>query len=379
MKSSTKELLKFFTHPIFYIPISLIFFLEIFLRTGIYDSFLKPLSYAANINRIKSIVKNSSIDPNVLVVGTSVPYQGLLLNDLNDYSKKDQVNVVFQSIATQGAFLVTQNMLLNYTLRERDNIKYMIHFADLDFPWQQRYDLELANRSMLAQFDISETISILKEYEYIIKPEDYRFFYIKILTYQKDLRDFFLNPLGRFKSLSKSRKQLSQDYSFINNNDYALGYYGSTLEECINNAIKGIPYFKDNQQITDEPHRTAVLDTCKMANYDPYYDPGRLTWENLFYIRLNHLYQTAFKNGLKIITILPPYSIFMQKTRDEKKAQFWVETIHKIDPNIIILDHRFVLDDDKNLFYFYDTIHLNRVGAEKYTQIFYKDIIKFIK
>ncbi|GIX42654.1 MAG: hypothetical protein KatS3mg129_2387 [Leptospiraceae bacterium] len=377
MKSDWKELKRFFTHPLFFIPILIPFLLEIILRIGLYDSLLKPLSYAANIKRIQHIIKYSSIDPQILIIGTSVPYQGLLLDHLN---QKANNNIIFQSIATQGAYLTTQTMLLKYTLKHRENIKYMIHFADLDFPWQERYDIELANRSMLAQFPINETISLLKQNQYKLKIEDYRFFYIKILTYQNDLRDFLLNPYGRLKSITRFKKQFNPDYAFINNNYYSIGVYGTTIEECIQNAFKGIPYFdKNKKQITDEPHRTAVLDTCRMANYDPYKEPGRATWEYLFYIRLKNLYQFAINHNIKIITILPPYSIFMKYARDDKKANFWIQTIKKIHPEIIIRDHRFVLDDKNNLFYFYDTIHLNRIGAEKYTELFYNDIIKLIQ
>lgn len=378
MKSDWKELKKFFTSPIFYVPLFIVLSLEIFLRTGLYDSFLKPLSYAANIKRIKKIIKESEIDPNVLIVGTSVPYQGLLLDKLNEQSKKDKQNIYFQSIATQGAYITTQTMLLKYALTYRKNIRYIIHFADIDFPWQERYDLELTNRSMLAQFNINETISLLKEVHYILKPEDYRYFYIKILTYQNDLRDLVLNPYNRIKSITRFKKSFNPNYVFINNNDYSLSSYGDTVEKCIENASKGIPFYKNNKQITDEPHRTAVLDTCRMANYEPYFEPGRTNWENLFYLRLKKLYEIAQKNQIKIITILPPYSVFMKNARKELKAKFWIETIHKIDPKINILDHRFVLDDEKNLDYFYDTIHLNRLGAEKYTQIFYADVLSKI-
>lgn len=378
MRSDIKELNKFFFSPIFIIPISIIFILEIFLRTGIYNSILKPLSYTANIIRIQNIIKKSEIDPNILIVGTSVPYQGILVPFLNEESKRLNKPYVFQSIATQAAYLVTQTTLLEYTLEYKKNIKYIIHFADMDFPWQERYDLEIANRSMLAQFDLNHTLSLLNQFEYRLKGEDYRFFYIKILTYQNDLRDFLLNPYNRIKSLFRFKKNFDVNYAFTNNNYYSLASYGNTVEECIQNSSIGINYYKNNQQITDEPHRTAVLSTCKMAGYDPSLEAGRYTWENLFIKRLNNLYQNILSKNIKLITILPPYSIFMEKARKEEKAKFWKETIKNIDPEIHIIDHRFVLDDSENLYYFYDTIHLNRMGAEKYTQIFFKDIQKYL-
>lgn len=367
-----KELKKFFIHPIFFIPVGMIFLLEFFLRIGIYKEILKPLSYAANIIRIQKIIDSSKIEPNVLIVGTSVPYQGLLLDQLNEYGKEKKL--IFQSIATQGAYLDTQTLLLDYSLRRKKEIQIVVHFADLDFPWQQRFNLELANRSMLAQFPIDEVLELLKQNQYKISGEDYRFFYIKILTYQNDLRDLFLNPYQRLKSIIRHKKNWNPDYPYINNINYSISVYGSTLEECKKNAYYGIPFYVNNIQITDEPHRKAVLDTCKIATYDPYLEPGRNIWENLFFIRISNLYKRILEKQKKLIVILPPYSKFMENAKKKEKADFWIQKIQSISKEISVINLQYVLDDEKNLDYFYDTIHLNRKGAEKFTKIFFNEI-----
>lgn len=112
-----KELLRFLISPFVLIPLSILLALEIFLRTEIYKNLLKPMSYAANIIRIQHVITNSKIDPRILIVGTSVPYQGLLLDKLNEYGKEKKIT--FQSIATQGAFLDTQTLLLKYALQKK--------------------------------------------------------------------------------------------------------------------------------------------------------------------------------------------------------------------------------------------------------------------
>lgn len=371
--SNLKEIKQFFTHPIFFIPIGIIFLLEFFLRIGIYKEFLKPLSYAANIIRIQKVIDSSKIEPNILIVGTSVPYQGLLLDHLNEYGKEKKL--IFQSIATQGAYLDTQTLLLDYALRKKEKIQIVVHFADLDFPWQQRYNLELSNRSMLAQFPIEEVFELLNQNQYQISGEDYRFFYIKILTYQNDLRDFLLNPYQRLKSIKRHKKNWNPDYSYINNINYSISVYGTTLEECKKNAYYGIPFFMNNIQITDEPHRKAVLDTCTIATYDPYLEPGRTMWENLFSIRISNLYKRILERQKKLIVILPPYSKLMQNAKKKEKTDFWIHKIQSINKEISIIDLQNVLDDENNLEYFYDTIHLNRKGAEKFTKIFF-DVIQ---
>ncbi|MFN3603493.1 MAG: hypothetical protein ACK4UJ_02150 [Leptonema sp. (in: bacteria)] len=371
------ELNKFFRSPIFSIPIGIIFFLEIFLRTGIYNNFLKPMSYAANILRIQKVIQTSPIEPKVLIVGTSVPYQGLLLDQLNEYGKAKKL--VFQSIATQGAFLDTQTMLLQYTLQKKKSIQFIVHFADLDFPWQQSYQLELSNRTMLAQFPIQEVIPLLKKNQYHLSDADYRFFYIKILTYQNDLRNFLLDPFGRIKSIARNKKNWNPNYNYINTQYYAISAYGTTIEECKRNAYYGIPFYKEGKQITDEPHRRAVLDTCKMAEYDPSLELGRNTWESLFFLRLSNFYQLALQNQKKLIVIIPPYSILMVNARKKEKVDFWIKTIEKIHKEIPIINLQFVLDDKQNLDYYYDTIHLNRKGAEKFTKIFFDSILPYAK
>ncbi len=113
-----KELFRFFTNPVFYIPLFLIIGIEILLRTGIYENILKPQSYLANVLRIKKIIKESRITPQILIMGTSIPYQGLLLNKLNQYSDYFK----FQSVATQAAFLETQYALLKYALENQKGI-----------------------------------------------------------------------------------------------------------------------------------------------------------------------------------------------------------------------------------------------------------------
>lgn len=371
-----KELVRFLISPFVLIPLSILLALEIFLRTEIYKNLLKPMSYAANIIRIQHVITNSKIDPRILIVGTSVPYQGLLLDKLNEYGKEKKIT--FQSIATQGAFLDTQTLLLKYALQKKSSIQYIVHFADLDFPWQQRYELELSNRSMLAQFPLKETIPLLKNNLYKISNEDYRFFYIKILTYQSDLRNFVLHPYDRLKSISRNKKNQHPDFSYINSSYYAISVYGKTIEECKKNAYYGISFYKDNIQITDEPHRRAVLDTCKIAEYDPSLEPGKSQWENLFFVRLSNLYRVAMENHKKLIVILPPYSKFMLHARKKEKSDFWIQSIQKISKEINVLNLQFVLDDENNLDYFYDTIHLNRTGAEKFTKYFFDSLLTYI-
>ncbi len=241
--------------------------------------------------------------------------------------------------------------------------------------------MEVSNRSMLSQFNISFVLELLKNYHYELSFEDYAFFYIKMIQYKADLKDFLLNPFSRLKSIKKHRIKFNEynDYAFVNDSRYAISVYGKTVEECIENSKKGISFYKEGLQITDEPHRRAVLDTCRMAIYDPFYSPNKFFSEKLYELRLTALYKFIIERDLHLIAIIPPYSDLAPHLKKEDKFNYLKNLIHSIDRKIIILDLRNSLSDEKNLEYFYDTIHLNQMGAEIFTEIFYSEIDRILR
>jgi hypothetical protein len=374
----SSELWKFLKSPVFYFPAGLVLALELFLQSGLYNAVLKPESFAFNVNRIRSVVKQTSYRPNVLIIGTSVAYQGLLIPDLNQAARDSGLR--FQSAATQAAMIETQHALLRDLAPSLPGLRWIIHVAEIDFPYQARHELESANRSMLAQFPREETLQLLKEHRFRLTPRDYAFFYLRTLTYQSDLRDFLLNPPRRFKSLARQRKKEIPDVVYLNQNRYAISAYGSNPEECEKNAIRGIPFFDDSgRQVTDEPHRTAVLDTCRNAGEDLRAKPGGNTWRTLFFHRLKKLHEEARKHNLRLVTVFAPYSEMMAPAHDPERIRVWQEEFAKAGYYSDIIDLRYTLDGPDNLSLFYDTIHLNRQGAERFTGIFYRRVEEFLR
>ena len=104
-----KELKKYLIDIRFLIPAGFLLFFELFMQSGLYKYMLKPKSYAANITNIVNTVTKSKIKPNVLILGTSVAYQGINLPHLNSLLEKD--GLVVQSGATEGAMLITQHLI----------------------------------------------------------------------------------------------------------------------------------------------------------------------------------------------------------------------------------------------------------------------------
>ncbi len=374
----SSEFWKFLKSPIFYVPAGLILGLELFLQTGLYRRVLKPESFAFNVNRIRTVVKETSFRPNVLILGTSVAYQGLLVPQLNQAAGDNGLR--FQSAATQAAMVETQHALLRDLAPALPDLRWIIHVAEVNFPYQSRHELEPANRSMLAQFPRGETLQLLRENRVLLTPRDYAFFYIRTLTYQGDMRDFLLNPPRRLKSLARQRKKEIPDIVYINQNRYAISAYGQSSEECTKNAIRGVPFINEQgEQITDEPHRTAVLETCRMALDDPRSRPGENTWRTLFFLRLKNLHAEARRHNLKLVTVFAPYSVMVKPARDPDRIRVWREELAGEGYFPDIIDLRTTLDGPDNLDLFYDTIHLNRKGAERFTTIFYSAVEDYLQ
>ncbi|MBW7857571.1 MAG: hypothetical protein H3C43_04590 [Leptonema sp. (in: Bacteria)] len=341
---------------------------------------LKPESFAYNINRIRNVVRHTSYKPNALILGTSVAYQGILTPNLNKLAAKYGTSLRYQNAASQGALIETQHALLRDLAPSLTDVKWIIHVAEVNFPYQTRYELEPANRSMLAQFPRATTIDLLKEQQFVLSPRDYGFFYLRTLTYQGDLRDFVLNPPRRLKDLARAKKKMVPDTVYLNRNKYSIEVYGKTAAECTDHSLHGVGFFDTatGEQVTDNPHRTAVLDTCRMALDDPKQKLGADTWRSLFFERLKSMHAEARRNNMQIVTVFAPYSEMVLPARQNDRLTMWQDELSKGDYFPYIIDLRNSLDGPKNLSYFYDTIHLNESGAEKFTEIFEEAIRQFL-
>lgn len=111
-----KEYIAFIKDSKFWIPVLILVGLETVMQFGCYKPFLKKNSYAANVSRITDHVleKQKEFDPDVLVVGTSVAYQGLSIPILNQELSSLRKKV--QSIAIPGTELIVQDLAVLKTL-----------------------------------------------------------------------------------------------------------------------------------------------------------------------------------------------------------------------------------------------------------------------
>lgn len=369
------ELKKFLKDPVFLLPLAFFLLFEMFLQSGMYKIFLQPRSYADNVNRIVRITRSSDVNPRILILGTSVAYQGIqvpLLNEkLSENSQTADLQV--QSGATEGAMLETQHMIFRAIHGSMPELETIIHVADPNFAWNARYDLEIANRSMLAQFPRRDAFDILDQHEYRLSRSDISYFMLGVLTYQMDLRNFILDPAGRIKSLS--RRWRDADYVYINEQEFSIAdFYEDSLEQCIETARQGIPETQDGRQVTDRHHSNAVLQTCLMARNDPVNTPGAGQWNDLFFRRLAKFHNEMRSEGYRIITVFAPYSDIVQHLNSDDRIDLWHQHLAKIQgDDIDIWDLRDSLGE-RNGHFFYDTIHMNRKGAEAFSEVLYQKI-----
>ncbi len=368
------ELIKYLKDPRFYVPVLFLVGFEAFMQTGIYRKILEPDSYAYNVNRAVRIMRESKVRPDILILGTSVAYQGVQIKTLNE-KWLSKAGLAAQNAASEGAKLGTQHLIYKAVKKDLPRAKVVLHVSEVTFPWTARRSMDQPNRSMAAQFPRGMVFDHLKAYDAELSPGDYSFFWVRSLTYQKDLRKFILDPPWRFKKIKRRERKFHPDYVHINSSLYGMDAYpAKDLRDCVEVARKAagrIPRDKNGKRMSDEHHRNAVETTCRIGLSDPRDEPGSDQWVRLYFKRLKVFYDEIHRDGRRVIVLFPPYSDLVRDLNHDSRVAFWKKHLARIcGPNRCpVMDMRRVLDGPENASYYYDTIHLNRKGAEKFTDI----------
>ena len=375
------ELKKFLTDIRFLIPAGFLLCFELFMQAGLYRHALKPKSYAANVNNIVNTIANSKVKPNVLILGTSVAYQGVNLPYLNLLLEDEGLRV--QSGATEGAMLITQHAIFKNIISSIPDTKIVLHFSEVSFPWTARYTLDVSNRSMLAQFPRKQIFKMLADYEYEISSSDYSYFLLKSITYRADLSDFITSPLYRIKLLSRENKNRDVDFPYENTYVYSMAVLNAkSLDDCVTNFPVNMPEINENGvRITDRMHMEAMYRTCRLAMHDPMDNPGGQQWKDLYFKRLKVFMDDVSTRNIHAITVFPPYSELIVDSKEKLRLSIWekkLEEIRKGKPGVVI-DLRRSLDGPDNNSLYYDTIHLNREGSLRLTEHLAEALKEIIK
>ncbi len=338
--------------------------LEICMQFGCYKVFQKKSSYAWSVNHITDNAINSlpKLRPNTLLLGTSIAYEGLSSEILNE--KLAKYGYVIQSIAIPGAELIVQELALRKILEEPNEIKYIIHVNELPLPWVDRMELLDATLSMISEFNRFDSIRKLHEDRYEVRVADYLYMLFKWVSYRRDIADFILSPDKRIKDIGKElNKNKDSFYSYRNEYLPSMTLYNfKTLEECIKKSspVSIIPIHSDKY------HKDALFRTCNLVKDTKLpIEKNNLTY--IYKIRLKNLYDFIRSKNIKIVNIYPPVPEYLEIEDYKKRIYFWnTEYSDTLSENIYDLSD--AIPHENNSDYYYDMIHLNKKGMEIFTE-----------
>ena len=380
-KESTglRALLLYAKDPRFYVPVAVLIAVELFMQFG-YRDYLDPQSYADNINRITATVKSSQIKPDLLVLGTSVAYQGIQVRALNE--RLGPLGITAQSGACQGAKLMTQHAIYRSLRSDLPKLKYVVLVSEVSFPWTARRHIDEPNLSMISQLPRRVAYGITADYGMKLAFPEHLYLNVRSITYRRDLRAFALSPLKRLKRLHRRNLEPPSPYVYENREIFRMSAYkAQSLDECMENARRGIPpRGPDGQMITDRHHRNAVLQTCAVGRDDPMSHPGGPQWTRLFFNRLALMHAEIRRDGSIPIVVFMPYSDLIRDLNADHRLTVWKNYLGRMygKDEFHLLDLRRSLDGPRNGDYYYDTIHLNSYGAARFTEILSRHLIELI-
>jgi len=397
------EFNKFYKDKRFLLPIVILLAFEVFLESGIYTPYLKKNSYAANINRISNhvIAKKETHNPDILVLGTSVAYEGLSPKILQDVIEPTGLKI--QSIAIPGSELIVQHMVSKKLLKEFPNVKYLVYVGEVTMPWVSQTGLGLPTLAMISEFPRTEVIPLLKEFEYestfkvpVLEKEfsthygfsDMSYVLFKTIAYRRDINDLILDPGKRIKYVVRDRANPNTNFYYYENDhtERMSSYDFQDLNDCVNKTRDfNNPPFPENSNIE---HKKAIFDTCALSistinHLEPAMNaPTADTfYTNLYFKRLSYVFDNYIKRDIKVLTVFAPYSYTMGKIGGKPKMDVWNKEIASLlkDHSRGILNLQDLFDGGDSNRYCYDTIHLNKDGMELFSRALGEHILKEIK
>ncbi len=397
------EFNKFYKDKRFLLPIVILLAIEVFLELDIYTPYLKKNSYAANINRISNhvIAQKETHNPDILVLGTSVAYEGLSPKILQDVIEPTGLKI--QSIAIPGSELIVQHLVSKKLLKEFPNAKYLIYIGEVTMPWVSQTGLGLPTLAMISEFPRREVIPLLKQFEYVstfkvpvLEKEfsthygfsDMSYILFKTIAYRRDINDLILDPGKRIKYVVRDRANPNTNFYYYENDhtERMSSYDFQDLNDCVNKTRDfNNPPFPENSNID---HKKAIYDTCALSistinHLEPAMNaPTADTfYTNLYFKRLSYVFDNYIKRDMKVLTVFAPYSYTMGKIGGKPKMDVWNKEIASLlkDHNRGVLNLQDLFDGGDSNRYCYDTIHLNKDGMELFSRALGEHILKEIK
>ncbi len=363
-----KAIKDFFLNRQMGIVLFVLIFIELLFRWGLYTPYLKRNSYAANINLVTNQVTlaKKDLEPDVLILGTSIAFEGISLRLLNEELKSKNTKV--QSIAVRASELVVQHAVLKKYLESFPKVKVLVHIIEPGMAWVDKDELTEPTLSMLSEVDPIQSFRYIKDFEYKPIGSDYLFLALKTVAYRKDISDFIVNPQDRLKALA--RKKPEEDaYPFVYENpqlESIEGYGLQGLEDCVS-RLPGENRIPEN---SNPDHKRMVYETCVVSFSIPR-DPSKTDRTERYFRRLKKNYTLLQDRNIKIINVFAPYSNLLRAYSPKERMQVWREGLQEAlgDKQVLdAIDMQDSLGSGDNGQYCYDMIHLNKKGMELFTK-----------
>ncbi|XDD56112.1 hypothetical protein AB3N62_18670 [Leptospira sp. WS4.C2] len=372
-----KETISFLTDKKLVVAILFLLIFEILLQFGFYKPYLKKNSYASNINRVTEHVlsKRDVLDPDILIVGTSVAFEGISVRLLNEKLQKSGWKT--QSIAVRGSELVVQHRILEDYLTKFPNVKIILHVMEPGMAWVDRKNIVEPTLAMLSELGNLKAISTVHEFEYDLEISNYLFLMFKSVAYRKDLSDLVINFNERLKSILRTNKSPNTNpWDYENDHPESIEEYKLTsVEDCLNRLALHLPI--EIPKVSNQDHRRMLVETCGVASVVPQ-DSNATEDTKRYFRRLQKMYNFIGSRNIHIINVFAPYSDVIRKVNNEGRMKVWKDGLTEALSPYQTLDEMDLQDSlgISNGKYCFDLIHLNEAGMKEFTRILATELEK---
>ncbi|MDF3820348.1 hypothetical protein P3G55_10580 [Leptospira sp. 96542] len=359
--------------------IIILFLFELILQMGFYKPLLKKNSYASNINRVTEhvIEKKNILNPDILIVGTSVAFEGISIRILNE--ELSQTGLKAQSLAVRGSEILVQHRILEEYLDKLENVKVIIHVMEPGMAWVDKSETVEPTLSMLSEIGNFQSALELKKFEYEPTIPNYLFLIFKSIAYRKDFADLIINFNERIKSVVRQNKNPNLNpWDYENDHPESMQpYHITSVDDCLNRlSAQGDPTIPP---ASNADHRRMLFETCGIANIVPK-DSAKTPETDRYFRRLKLMYEPVLKKNIKIIHVFAPYSHVIREFNGEERMRVWqdglveslapYQKLHKLD-----LQDSLGSDTSK---YCFDLIHLNEMGMKSFSRILGQKLVEEI-
>ena len=369
-------MIQFFLHRKFWLPIVLIIgiavVLELLLRLGIYDDFIKPRSYLGNaVYREKALQDFGLENVHWITIGDSRLDWGIEHEKILKLQKDKGINHLRMSFESSN-FLALQST---------------VEWSMANMPNLEGIFLGVGENNFGHYDDVSKQYNVAWPFRNFINYDDFKYFHpnfwkfsylsrFALYVYFFDIKELFQKSMVRFKQISHYQsKEHSDIFSFKRDlpND-VCEFELDSIQQCVKTANRHI------DQVNNKGAFNFIQLVCgndysqrRAQNNTPFH---KKTADEQLQISNNwkKLFDKIFSNGKKLkVVLLPEHQMFNYAVKPTNS----VETM-----NMVLDSYRsksdFELIDFRNLFaedsshkeceYFSDPLHLNNLGMTKLTQ-----------